>query len=152
MLTLAAVEKALDARRDWGTLLLRLLIGGDLIYGTQDNVLSWERMVEFERFLAAQGVPWPLLGAVVSAWAQFACGLLYVLGVAVRPAAAVMVINFLAALWIAHRSTPWAVTRPAVVMLVASLFFLLHGPGKLTVARLWPRKMARRAVTAVQGP
>jgi uncharacterized membrane protein YphA (DoxX/SURF4 family) len=41
-----------------------------------------------------------------------------------------MAINFLAALLIAHRATPFEVTWPALMMLAAALFFLLHGAGR----------------------
>ena len=33
------------------TLFIRLLVGFHLIYGTQDNVFSYERMLEFRNFL-----------------------------------------------------------------------------------------------------
>ena len=32
---------------------IRLAVGFHLIYGTQDNVFSWERMLEFRDFLEA---------------------------------------------------------------------------------------------------
>ena len=35
-------------RRDYGVLFLRLFIGWFIIWGVQDNMLSHERMVEFE--------------------------------------------------------------------------------------------------------
>ncbi|MHC2991046.1 DoxX family protein, partial [Pontibacter sp. HJ8] len=35
----------------YGVLFLRLAMGGFLIYGVQDNILSWERMLEFRHFL-----------------------------------------------------------------------------------------------------
>jgi hypothetical protein len=41
-----------------------------------------------------------------------------------------MAVNFLAALVIAHRATPFEVTWPALMMLAAALFFLLHGAGR----------------------
>ena len=120
----------LDARRDYAALFIRLAIGTRLISGTQDNVFSWARMLEFEQFLAANGTPMPLAGAVVSVDAQFVCGVLFILGLGTRPAAAVMACNFVAALVIAHRATPFNVTWPAPMMLAAALFFLLHGAGR----------------------
>jgi putative oxidoreductase len=120
----------LDERREYAAFFIRLAIGARLISGTEDNVFSWARMLEFEQFLAANGTPMPLVGAVVSVYAQFFCGILFILGLWTRPAAAVMAINFVAALVIAHRSTPFEVTWPALMMLAAALFFLLHGAGR----------------------
>jgi putative oxidoreductase len=123
----------LDRRRDVGALFIRLAIGTRLISGTQDNVFSYVRMQEFEVFLAANGTPFPLLAAFVSVYAQFLCGALFIVGLWTRPAAVVMVINFLAALTIAHRETPFEVTWPALMMLAASLFFLFHGAGRPSI-------------------
>jgi putative oxidoreductase len=122
-----------DRYRDYAPLFIRLAIGSRLISGTQDNVFSYDRMLEFERFLAANGTPFPLVAAFVSVYAQFICGALFILGLWTRPAAVVMVVNFLAALVIAHRATPFEVTWPALMMLAAALFFLFHGAGRPSV-------------------
>ena len=59
----------------------------------QDNVFSHARMLEFRDFLAARQVPWPLVAAHVSVYAQFVCGILYLLGLFVRPAAVLMIVR-----------------------------------------------------------
>jgi putative oxidoreductase len=122
-----------NRRRDYAALFIRLAIGTRLIAGTQDNVFSYARMEEFSHFLAANGTPFPLAGAFVSVYAQFICGALFIAGLWTRPAAIVMAINFLAALLIAHRRTPFEATWPAVMMLAAALFFLFHGAGRPSV-------------------
>ena len=119
-----------DRYRDYAALFIRLAIGTRLIEGTQDNVFSRARMQEFVEFLAANGTPFPEIGAVVSVYAQFVCGALFILGLFTKPAAAVMIVNFAAALVIAHRQTPFEVTWPALMMLAAAIFFLLHGAGR----------------------
>jgi putative oxidoreductase len=119
--------------RDYAAFFIRLAIGTRLIEGTQDNVLSRARMQEFVDFLAANGTPMPEIGAPVSVYAQFFCGALFILGLWTKPAAAVMAVNFVAALVIAHRSTPFEVTWPALMMLAAAVFFLLHGAGRPSV-------------------
>ncbi len=123
----------LERYRDYGAFFIRLIVGAHLIYGTQDNVLSWARMLEFSDFLAARGVPFPLFSAHLSVYAQFVCGLLYLLGAITRSAALVMIINFIAALLIAHRDLAYQPMFPALVMLCGSLFLLFHGAGKLSV-------------------
>ena len=61
-------------RRHWGVLFLRLLIGSFIIWGVQDNILSHERMLEFQKFLAARGTPSPEFAAPLSVYAQLICG------------------------------------------------------------------------------
>jgi putative oxidoreductase len=122
-----------ERHRDYAALFIRLVAGVILVEGTADNVFSWSRMVEFEHFLAQNGVPFPLFGAMLSAYAQFICGILFILGAATRPAAVVMIINFIAALLIAHRVGGFAPARLALVMLFSSLFLLFNGAGKPSV-------------------
>lgn len=133
MAPLRQVVSWLDRHRDYAASFIRLAVGTRLIEGTQDNVFSYARMLEFEQFLAANGTPVPLVAAFVSVYAQFICGALFLLGLWTRPAAAVMAINFVAALLIAHRATPFEVTWPALMMLAAALFFLFHGAGRPSV-------------------
>lgn len=114
----------------YGALFIRLLVGFHLIYGTQDNVFSYERMLEFKDFLEARGVPLPLVAAHVSVYAQFIAGVLYIIGWQVRGAALVMVINFIAAIVIVHLGESYPGVFPALVMLFSSLFLLLYGAGK----------------------
>ena len=118
---------------EYGPVFIRLVVGWMLIWGTQDNVFSWERMLEFEKFLRDRGTPLPLVAAHLSVYTQFIGGILVILGAAVRAVAVPLVINFVAALLIAHRGDTWAGAFPALVMLASSLFFLFHGAGKLSV-------------------
>ena len=122
-----------DRYREYGPVFVRLAVGSFLVWGTQDNVFSYARMLEFEEFLRAHGTPFPLAAAFVSVYAQLVCGLLYILGAFTRHAAAVMIINFIAAVVIAHLGDSFRGMFPALVILSASCFFLLHGPGKLSV-------------------
>ncbi|HEY0744545.1 MAG TPA: DoxX family protein [Chryseosolibacter sp.] len=133
---LSRLDSFFDQYKGYGNLFLRLVIGWRLIDGTQDNVLSWERMLEFRDFLAVHGVPFPLVAANVSVYAQFICGILYMLGWFIRPAAIVMIINFIAALLIAHIGLTFEQSFDAWMMLLGSLFFLFAGAGKISVDEL----------------
>ena len=120
-------------RREYGALFIRLVVGLILVHQSQDNVFSHARMLEFRDFLAVRHVPWPLVAAHVSVYAQFVCGILYLLGLFVRPAAAVMVVNFVAALVIAHRNPPIEGAFLPLLMLFSSLFLLFNGAGKPSI-------------------
>ena len=129
MLQLSALEKY----KEYGVIFIRLVVGFHLIYGTQDNVFSFARMEEFAGFLSVRGVPFPLFSAFVSVYAQFVCGLLFIVGLATRYAAVVMIINFIAALIIAHIGDTYPNMFPALMMLAAACFFLVHGAGNLSI-------------------
>ena len=125
--------RALDRQAETGTVLLRLFFAFVLIYGTQDNVFSRERMLEFRDFVAANGFPYPLFSAYLSAYAQFICGILIGIGLLTRLASIVMIINFIAALLMVHVQLPFAANISPLAMLFCAVFFLLHGPGPFAV-------------------
>lgn len=137
MLKLSRLEKY----KEYGVIFIRLIVGFHLIYGTQDNVFSYARMEEFARFLSVRGVPFPLFSAFLSAYAQFTCGALFIVGAATRYAAAVMIINFIAALAIAHIGDTYPNMFPALMMLAAASFFLVHGAGRLSVDGMLERRV-----------
>lgn len=143
-----ALDRRLAPYREYGPLFIRLIVGYRLIWGTADNVFSYDRMLEFAGFLGAQGVPAPLPAAFVSAYAQFICGLLFMVGAFTRPAAGVMVINFIAALLIAHVGQPFLENYDALVMLFGAAFLLLHGAGALSVDEVISRGGTGSAPTA----
>lgn len=130
----------LDKFKEYGPIFIRLIIGFHLVYGTQDNILSYARMEEFAAFLSAHNVPFPLFAAFVSAYAQFICGILFIVGAATRYAALVMIINFIVAILIAHLGDPYPAKFPALMMLAGACFLFFHGPGELSVDRLLSRR------------
>ena len=135
--------KFLETYSGYAAIFIRLIIGFHLIYGTQDNVFSTTRMGEFAEFLRIRHVPFPLFSAFLSAYAQFICGILFIVGAVTRYAAAVMIINFIAALIIAHRGDAYPNIFPALMMLAAACFFLLHGAGRLSVDDLLENKRTK---------
>ena len=97
-------------------------------------------MKEFAAFLQQHGVPYPLAGAVLSVAVQFLGGILVTLGLWTRAAGALIALNFLAALWIAHRGDTFLGMYDALVILAGGLFFLFHGPGRLSLDGLRDRQ------------
>jgi putative oxidoreductase len=133
MSLLQNLDRYFESRKGFGAIFLRLVIGWRLIDGSQDNVFSMERMIEFRDFLQNHNVPFPLASAYLSVYAQFICGILYITGAFVRPAALIMIINFIAALVIAHIGTTFQQSFEALMMLFGSIFFLFYGAGKISV-------------------
>jgi putative oxidoreductase len=139
----------LERHRDYGASFVRLFVGGTLIYMSQDNVFSRERMLEFERFLEARGVVYPAVAAPLSVYAQLAAGTLLLLGAYTRYAAAVMVVNFVAALLVAHVGLPYQANISPLAMLSGALLLLFHGAGRPSVDALLE---ARRAAPLRRTP
>lgn len=117
----------LDRKRELAPLLLRLFVAFVLIYGTLDNVLHQERMLEFRAFLEQHRFPQPLSAAYLSVYAQFLCGILLLAGWQTRLAAAVVVINFIVALGMVHVGLPFNANIAPLAMLVGGVFFVLYG-------------------------
>ncbi len=116
-----------EKKSAFGELFIRFAIGFHLIYGTQDNIFSWDRMLEFSEFLTAFGFPLPLISAMVSVYAQFISGIMYILGFQVRVAAMVMISNFLVALIMVHIGDSYPGMFPAIMMLAGSCYLLFNG-------------------------
>jgi putative oxidoreductase len=129
----ARLNQFFENRKDYGSFFLRIIIGWRLIDGTQDNVFSWDRMLEFKVFLEQHNFAFPLAAAVVSVYAQFICGALYIAGLFVRPAAIVMIVNFLIALLTVHLGTTFIDSFQALIMFFGSIFFLFNGAGKISI-------------------
>jgi putative oxidoreductase len=127
------LDRTLEPYREYSPLFIRLIVGYRLVWGTADNVFSYDRMLEFSEFVAAHGVPWPLFAAFVSAYAQFIAGVSFILGAWTRPAAAVMLLNFTVALLLVHIGQPFLENYDALVMLFGAAFLFLHGAGSASV-------------------
>ena len=114
--------------------LLRLYLGGFLIWGVWDNITSTARMAEFQGFLASLNCPWPVLAAPVSVWAQLLIGVLLIPGLLTRWAGLLLAVNFTVAAWLLSglEAPGETVARemfgPAMCIL-AGLILATHGAG-----------------------
>ena len=140
--------ESLGRYRDYGPTALRAFAATFLIYMSQDNVFSAARMAEFEGFLGQFGFPLPAVAAPLSVHAQFAAGALFALGLFVRPAAAVMAVNFVVALAMVHTRMPFREALDPAAMLAVSLALLVSGAGALSVDGLLARRDGARPESA----
>ncbi|MFD2514926.1 DoxX family protein [Pontibacter locisalis] len=119
--------------RAYGALFIRFAIGVFIIYGVQDNVFSWSRMLEFRDFLEAREVPYPLFAAHVSVYVQFICGILLLLGGAVRIVGILLIVNFTAAILIAHLGQSFPEYYPAAQLIAVGFYFMFNGAGPVSI-------------------
>jgi putative oxidoreductase len=115
---------------DLGLLLLRLVTGAFLIWQSQDNILSAERMAEFEAFLSRFGFIAPALMAPLAVWAQFLCGIALVLGLLTRWAGIVTTVVFIVAVWMVHWPLDFPGWWPALILVFIGLLFATQGAGR----------------------
>lgn len=126
--------------KKYADLFIRLPIGFHLVYGVQDNIFSWQRMLEFKDFLHSFNVPVPLIAAHISVYAQFICGILFIVGWKTKWAAITMIINFIIAIGLVHLFDPYPNKFPAIMMLCGAVFILLNGNGHYSLASFLQKK------------
>ena len=121
------------AYAEFGPVFIRVLIGFHLFYGNWGRLVQTPAYNDFVAMLTRNHFPMPSIMAYVSAGAQVICGILFMAGLFTRPAAAVMVVDFILALAMVHWGQPYPRQAMALIMLCTSLFLLLHGPGRLAL-------------------
>lgn len=123
----------LGAFGDLGLLLLRLVTGAFLIYQSHDNIFSAARMDEFVKFLTQFGFPSPEFMAPLCVWAQFLCGIAFVLGLLTRWAGLITVFVFLVAVYMVHWPQDFNGWWPALILVFLGLLFATEGPGRYSL-------------------
>jgi putative oxidoreductase len=121
---------------EYGPVFVRFLVGFHLFYGNWGRLVHHAAWLDFNGLLVRNHFPFPTASTWVSAAAQVICGILYMLGLFTRPAAAVMVFNFVVALTMVHWGQIYPRQALALMMLCTSIFLLLHGPGKVALDNL----------------
>ena len=125
---------------DAALLLARLVIGAFLIWGVWDNIESTARMAEFARFLGSHGFPEPKWMALVSVWAQFACGVAFVLGLGTRWAGLLCAVNFAVAVAMVDAKLGIRGAFPATCLILFGLLFATLGAGRYAIDAMFARR------------
>lgn len=112
---------------------LRLVIGCFLIWGVWDNVIDPSRMAEFVRFLRSHGFVAPEISARISVWAQFGCGLAFMLGLAARWFGLLCAVNFLVALVMVDAQDGVRSAFPSTMLILFGLHIAASGAGMLSL-------------------
>ncbi|WP_447726282.1 DoxX family protein [Sphingomonas koreensis] len=123
----------LSGGADLALLATRLVAGGFLIFGVWDNIVSAERMAEFEKFLTIKGFAMPGLMAPLSVYAQFLAGVAFITGFATRWTGLVCAFNFIVALVMVDAALGIRPAFPAAALVVIGLIFATIGAGRLSI-------------------
>lgn len=124
---------------DLGLLLLRLVTGAFLVWQSHDNVFSAARMAEFEAFLTQFHFPLPALMAPLCVWAQFLCGIAFILGLLTRWAGLITTFVFIVAVWMVHWPQNFPGWWPALILVFLGILFATMGGGRYALDQLIAR-------------
>ncbi|MEJ7625513.1 MAG: DoxX family protein [Ferruginibacter sp.] len=123
----------IDKGTGYAILFLRIIIGWRLIAGAWPFVMQTKPIEEIKEFFILVHIPFPLLSAYLSVYAQFICGILFITGLWLRPASFVMILNFVVAILAVHLYDGIEKSFAAWVLLAVSFFFLFNGAGKISL-------------------
>jgi putative oxidoreductase len=126
----------LSRHTDAAFLLMRLSIGGFLVWGVWDNITSDAHMDRFVAFLRQFKFPFPELLAPFDVWLQFGIGLAFIAGFLTRWAGLLCALNFLIAIAMVDRFAGIRGAFPAWALVVIGLVLATHGPGRLSLDAL----------------
>jgi putative oxidoreductase len=118
---------------DEALLLMRLAIGAFLIYGVWDNIVDPARMGEFVGFLTKFGFPAPELLAPLSVWAQFLCGISFILGLFTRWAGLVCAFNFVVAIAMVDKAGGLRGSLPSGCLVLMGLYWATYSAGRYSL-------------------
>ena len=129
------ITSYLDSHKSFGILILRVFISSRLLYGVIDNILSWEQMMEFSKFLEANNFPFPIIAAVASVYIQFFGAIMILVGFKLRLASFVLTTNFMVALIFVHVMANDSIEgmTPALAMFFGCLTLLFTGADKISL-------------------
>lgn len=125
-----------------GLILLRLWVGLNFAF-----VHGLEKVQDPEMFLESADVrsfPWHRTLGWCAIAAEFIGGLLMILGLKTRLAAAALLATMLAAAYVVHGEATWAAKELPLTYAVVLLLFVLHGGGAASVDE-WLERRRRKA-------
>lgn len=129
------IEQFLNSNKYLGLFFLRLFIGLRIIYGVIDNVISWDKMMEFSEFLNTNHFPVATISAITSVYVQFFSALLLLIGYKTQLASFFLILNFIVAILCFHLPINDSIEgmTPALAMLFGCIVFLFNGAGKFSI-------------------
>lgn len=123
----------LNNLQPWGVLLLRLVLSLSMTVHGYEKVVPHGATAHFAHYVTTLGLP-PWLG-YVSAWTEFAGGILILFGLFTRFAAALVAINMLVALVTVGIHQGFGIYNYIAELAAIAIMLVLTGPGKLSLDR-----------------
>lgn len=115
---------------DIGFLLLRILVGGLMVYHGYPKFLDTSKLITRT---AEMGFPFPELFGTLAMAAEFFGGMLVILGLGTRFALLGIIITMAVAFFIAHGPDPFGKKELAFVFMCVSIAMFFLGSGKYSL-------------------
>jgi putative oxidoreductase len=147
---LASLRRALDALRFAPPLLARVILGLVFVPSGWAKLHDLPALVDFFTQL---GIPFPSIQAPFVATVELVCGSLVLVGLAARPAAAMLVatmaVAILTAVWPGADGVLDFVTKPEPLYLTMLAYLVVYGAGAVSLdAVVWRRLAPATSVAA----
>ncbi|HSZ32235.1 MAG TPA: DoxX family protein [Puia sp.] len=119
-------------KKDFGVFILRLIFGYRLVEGMA-TVLMNGQIPGLAQFFEANHIPFSLVSAYLAVYAELICGILFIIGLWLRPAALVMVFTFTVAIVFVDFKAGFERGFPGWSIWAVSVFLFCYGAGKISL-------------------
>ena len=127
------MTKWLNSMQPFGALLMRLALGASMIFHGYSKVIPHGGLSHHAHFVASLGLPYWL--GYVSAFTEFAGGILLILGLLTRVASFMVAIDMLVAIIMVNRHHGYAGSEYSLALLVIAIMLTFYGPGTFALDR-----------------
>ena len=123
----------LNQLQPWGTLFMRLALGLSMSVHGYEKVIPHGALYEFAHYVASLGIPCWL--GYISAWTEFAGGILLLLGLLTRFAAALVAINMFVAFFTVGVHQGFGIYNYILALATIATTLVFYGSGALSLDR-----------------
>jgi putative oxidoreductase len=134
-------ERFFENNKSLAPLFIRLFAGFHLIYVTKGPAFDPAKMKGVVDFFSSQEIFAASFLGPLTVYTDLVCGLLFIMGLFTRVAAAAMVFVFICAISIVHIGGGYIDAFPALAMLASALSLLFSGAGTLSLDAIFKRKL-----------
>lgn len=127
------MTKWLNSLQPFGALLMRLALGTSMIFHGYSKVIPHGGLAHHAHFVTSLGLPYWL--GYVSAFTEFAGGILLILGLLTRLASFMVAINMFVAIVTVNRHHGYSGSEFSLALLVIAIMLTFYGPGTFALDR-----------------
>jgi putative oxidoreductase len=127
------MPKSLDRLQPWGAFILRLALGVSMAVHGYQKVVPHTATARFAHYVVSLGMPYWL--GVLSAYTEFIGGVLVLLGLLTRLAAAFLCINMLVALITVGIHQGFGIYNYIFALVAIAFMLVVNGAGALSLDR-----------------
>jgi putative oxidoreductase len=127
------MSRWLNSLQPWGALVLRLALGLSMTVHGYHKVVPHHELAHFSHYVTSLGLPYWL--GYVSAFTEFVGGILLIIGLLTRLAAALIAINMLVALFTIGIHQGFGIYNYMTALAAMAIMLLFYGAGTMALDR-----------------